>query len=122
MEKSMEIPINADVYCPDGQCGHIICVIIDPKQERITHMVVRLNHAPHKEILVSTHLIELASSEKIQLKCNKNELEHMQKFIDQEFVHFNKPAILYQPNSYMAWPIERWPSIKAHTYLLQMDV
>jgi uncharacterized protein YrrD len=106
MDKSLEIPINADVYCADGQCGHSLCVIIDPRKDRITHLVVRKNHAPHDEILISTHMIELANSDMIQLKCSKKDLEHMQKFIEEEFVHFNKPAIIYQPNSYMVWPIE----------------
>ena len=106
MDNSMEIPINADVLCPDGKCGHSICVIIDPRNERISHVVVRENHVLHDDILVSTYMIESAGPDKIQLKCSRNELEHMQKFIEEEFVHFNKPAIIYQPNSYMVWPIE----------------
>jgi sporulation protein YlmC with PRC-barrel domain len=106
MENSIEIPINANVFCSDGQCGHSLCVIIDPREERVTHVVVRENHFPHKEILVSTHMIEQANPETIKLKCNKKQLEGMQEFIDEEFVHFIKPAILYQPNSYIAWPIE----------------
>jgi hypothetical protein len=36
----MDIRINAEVYCADGECGKSTYVIINPVKEKITHLVV----------------------------------------------------------------------------------
>ncbi len=36
----MEIAINAKVFCADGECGHVSCVIVHPIHKEVTHIVV----------------------------------------------------------------------------------
>ena len=38
---TMEIPINADVYCSDGLGGRSSQVIVDPIHKQVTHFVVK---------------------------------------------------------------------------------
>ncbi len=37
----MEIPLNAQVECTDGVCGHSACVLINPVTDQVTHLVVQ---------------------------------------------------------------------------------
>jgi hypothetical protein len=48
----MDIPINADIQCPDAPCGCSTCVIVNPTTQQITHLVVKEIQFPHDKRLV----------------------------------------------------------------------
>jgi Methyltransferase domain len=49
MRKSEDtvIPVNAEVRCTDGTCGHSTCVLINPITNKVTHLVVKEAVSPH---------------------------------------------------------------------------
>ena len=53
----MDIPINAEVFCSDGLCGHTTCITVNPITQKITHVVVREKQSPHTERLVPEDFI-----------------------------------------------------------------
>jgi sporulation protein YlmC with PRC-barrel domain len=101
----MDIPVNVDVECTDGQCGHCTHVILNPVTEQVTHIVVREGTAPHIERLVPLEWIDECTSESICLRCTYAELTGLEPFIDTEFVRTEIPR--YAASEYKDWPYVR---------------
>jgi len=91
----MDIPIKADVICNDEDCGHVTCVIVNPKDENLTHVVVEENQHPYDEFMVPAQLIKNSNEKSIQLSCSKDELTHMENFIEHRFVPIEKVYGIY---------------------------
>ena len=67
MEKLMEIPINAKVFCDEEVCGRSTFIVLDPVKEEVTHFVVEETTLPNIERLVPIELIEKSSHLRIFL-------------------------------------------------------
>ena len=82
----MEIPLQAQVECTDGICGHSIYVLIDPLVEQVTHLVVKEDFSPNTEYIVPVDVISTTIADTIQLRCSKAELEKMDPFVQTEYI------------------------------------
>ena len=102
----MDVPIDADVICSDGDCGQVTYVIVDPRTEKITHIVVKEKHFPNEERLVPMDFVGNTSSDSLHLSCDRNHLAHMQRFIKHEFIGMDAPFESYAPSRYLLWPYE----------------
>lgn len=98
----MDIPINAEVHCADGLCGHSTYVVLNPITREITHLVVKEHHAPHTEVLVPIELVAESTPHAINLDCTRERLDKMDPFIKTEFVQSEVPGFIMDP--YMMWP------------------
>lgn len=87
----MDIPINADVYCTDGACGHSIEIVLNPVTEQVTHLVVKERTPPHTERLVPIEKVTEATPERIQLGCAQEDLATMDPFVKTEFIRTTIP-------------------------------
>ena len=87
----MEIPLQARVECTDGVCGHSVYVLINPVAEKVTHLVVIEDSSPYTEYIVPVESVSATIVDTIQLRCNKAELEKMDRFIQTEFVEEKVP-------------------------------
>ena len=80
MEVRVEIPLNAQVECTDGICGHSVFVLINPAIDQVTHLVVKEDTAFNTEYIVPVDLITETIADTIKLRCSKAELEKMDPF------------------------------------------
>lgn len=101
----MEIPINAEVSCHGTKCGTVVCVIVEPIHEKMTHFVVKESHFPYIERLVSLKHILSSDSESIILGCTAEELSDMEQFIEYEFVRGEEAHLDYSSNGYWRLPL-----------------
>jgi sporulation protein YlmC with PRC-barrel domain len=106
----MEIPLNAQVDCTDGVCGHSVYVLINPVIEQVTHLVVR-EEASLTEYIVPVDIVSETISDTIQLSCTKAELEKMNPFIKTEFIEekvpqsaYNYGGLMYPAGTYYYMP------------------
>ena len=53
----MEIPLNAQVECTDGVCGHSVYILINPVTDEVTSLVVKEDAAPNTEYIVCTDMV-----------------------------------------------------------------
>jgi hypothetical protein len=90
----MEIPLNAQVGCTDGVCGHSVYVLINPIVERVTHLVVR-DDSSNTEWIVPVEFVAETIADTIQLRCSKAELKKMDPFIKTTCIEKNVPASYY---------------------------
>jgi sporulation protein YlmC with PRC-barrel domain len=87
----MEIPLNAQVECTDGLCGHSTYVLINPVIDQVTHLVVKEDASPHTEYIVPVDYVTATIAETIQLRCSKAEFEKMDPFIKTTVIEEKMP-------------------------------
>jgi sporulation protein YlmC with PRC-barrel domain len=100
----MDIPINAKASCENNVVGKSTCVIINPINHKLTHLVVRMDAFPHIERLVDVNLIEESTPEYIQLKCKQEDLKQMPLFVEYKFLTGDETEQEYTVASYRLWP------------------
>jgi sporulation protein YlmC with PRC-barrel domain len=98
----MDVPINAEVHCADGLCGHSTYVVLNPITREMTHLVVKKQNFPHTEFLVPVERVVKSTPHAIHLDCTRAELSKMNLFIKTEFVQSKIPR--FTMDSYMVWP------------------
>jgi sporulation protein YlmC with PRC-barrel domain len=96
----MDIPIDAQVQCTDGQCGKSTFVIVNPIKRIVTHFVVKDKRFPEDpDRLVPVERIAEISGKQIHLECTRSEVAGMQPFTTTRFVQKEEPDYA---TSYMA--------------------
>jgi hypothetical protein len=87
----MDIRVNAQVECADGRCGHCAQIILNPRAEQVTHLVVRGDLSPESQRLVAMRHVLNTDSNLIRLRCTRTELEEMEDFVEREYVRVTVP-------------------------------
>ncbi len=82
----MDIPLNARVKCTDDTCGTSCCVILNPIDDQITHIVVQANTFPHIKRLIPVDRIKETTEDTIQLDVDQYEFVTMPEFIQSDFI------------------------------------
>ena len=95
----IEIPVNAELRSSDGPYGRSVCLIVDPVQNIVTHLVVQEDEYPQTQRLVPIDLAEIAAPGQVNLRCTTDQLKKMDSFVDTEFIP-SDPAI----SPIMVWP------------------
>jgi hypothetical protein len=117
----MDIPINVDVLCAGELCGRSTCLIINPINTRVTHLVVIEKDFPYIERLVSVETILDSSPNSIQLRCDKAKLADMEPFKEADFISAGQlESGLPYGAPYLIWPYsiyEAAPMLFEHEHI-----
>ena len=92
----LDIGLNANVRCHDGDCGICTFIIIDPVAQRVTHLVVKQDELPCREHLVPVNWITSSNPGLIQLNCSWEDIENSEPFFEKRFINpeeKEKPAV-----------------------------
>lgn len=87
----MDIPIGVEVFCTDGFCGRSTRVVLKPKTEEVTHLVVKEKGSPHKEILIPVTAVTATTPDSINLSYTRDRLAQLQPFFETEYVRVDIP-------------------------------
>jgi len=85
----MDLHLNAHVECTDGRVGHLENIILNPKTEKVTYLVVRGNDLQNRERLVPEKLVKEATPDTVHLSIDKERFERMKDFIQEEYIPSN---------------------------------
>jgi sporulation protein YlmC with PRC-barrel domain len=101
----MDIPIKVDVFCRSELCGRSTNLIVNPVNEKITHLVVAEKLFPNIERLVPVEKISATTSTSIELNCSLAEFSNMESFKQADFIESEKmiTVFMYQ-QPYAVWP------------------
>lgn len=101
----MDIPINVDVLCNGKLCGRSTSLVVNPVNERVTHLVVTEKEFPNIERLVPVENILTSTQDSIQLRCNQSDLSGMQAFEETDFIGAGQliSALPYD-SPFQVWP------------------
>ncbi|MGD8404367.1 MAG: PRC-barrel domain-containing protein [Anaerolineales bacterium] len=101
----MDIPINVEVLCAGETCGRSTYLVINPINERITHLVVTEKAFPNIERLVPIDKILASSPNSIQLRCKLTDLSNMDTFEETDFIESGQlEASFPYEVPYEVWP------------------
>jgi sporulation protein YlmC with PRC-barrel domain len=110
----MDIPINVEVLCAGRPCGRSTCLIVNPVNEHITHLVVTEKTFPNIERLVPVNKILASTPNSIQLRCSQSDLSDLDAFEETDFIEkgklesglpYNVPYEVWPYAMYTAMPI-----------------
>ena len=96
----IDLPTKAKVQCSDGIAGISTYVIFNPKDHRMTNLVVKSNHPPFGEHIVSLDKVEETTNDLITLKCTRKELYAMEPFECEEYIRTKLPEYTEYPQYY----------------------
>lgn len=82
----MDIPMKATVECDGQDCGQVTCLVVNPRNDELSHIVVEENTEPHKERIIPVELIESSSAKTIRLACSPEEFVKMDDFIEHHYI------------------------------------
>jgi uncharacterized membrane protein/sporulation protein YlmC with PRC-barrel domain len=86
-----ELPIDAKVLCTDGEVGRLTDVVVDPVRRRVTHLVVRQDALPAREVLVPAERIAGSSRTEVRLDCTRDEMAGFPEFTETRYVPASSP-------------------------------
>lgn len=87
----MDIPMDVEVFCTDGKCGRSAGVVLKPKTEEVTHLIVKEKDAPHEEILVPVEAVGATTPDSINLSLTRDMVDKQQRLMETEYVEVNIP-------------------------------
>jgi sporulation protein YlmC with PRC-barrel domain len=88
----MDIPMNVEVFCVDGLCGRSTSIVLKPKTEEVTHLVVKENESPHQEILVPVTAVTATTPDSINLRYTRHEMADLQPFVEMDYIQVDIPS------------------------------
>jgi sporulation protein YlmC with PRC-barrel domain len=102
----MEIPLNVDVHCSDGECGRSTAIILNPVTEEVTHFVVKASGLLGDEYLVPLDAIFESVSNSIRLRWSRDDFAQAEPFIKSVFIGKDESAFLAESMSATTfmWP------------------
>ncbi len=87
----MDIPIDVEVFCTDGLCGRSTHVVLRPKTEEVTYLVVKEQERPHQEILIPVTAVTATTPDSVNVRYSRDEMAKLQPFIETEYVKVDIP-------------------------------
>ncbi len=102
----MDVPFNAEAVCTDGVCGKTTRVVLRPKTQEITHVVVKESNAPYQERMIPVEWIVKSSPERIDLNCAKERVAKAQNFTEIDFVKVEVPQLAAYEYGYSWAPFQ----------------
>jgi osmotically-inducible protein OsmY len=108
-----EIRIGSDVYCRDVLCGRVEKVVFNPRQRRITHLVIGRGLLAHQDRVVPIEQVERAGDEGVWLSLSSEELEASRRYDPAEFTaaYGDIPGISHE-HLLLALPL--WSGLRRH--------
>jgi sporulation protein YlmC with PRC-barrel domain len=68
MAQETEFAIGTKASCSDGPCGEVRRIVVDPSDQKVTHLVIEAKHRREPGRLVPIHLVDTTTGE-ITLRC-----------------------------------------------------
>jgi hypothetical protein len=100
----MKILLNGDIQCIDGFAGRLICVIVNPLSQQLTHIVVDEKRPPYLKRLVPLDLVSVGNSDGVTLDCTLVQLSALRPVVEFEYPQGNGLHTLFAAKSARQWP------------------
>lgn len=108
----MDIPINVEVLCAGELCGRSTYLVVNPVNERVTHLVVAEKAFPNIERLVPVDQILTSTPKSIKLRCNQADLSAMEAFEETDFIEGGQlESALPYDVPFQVWPYGMYDAI-----------
>ena len=103
MNGSASFTIGVTARCRDGVCGHLTQVVLDPIDDRVSHLIVEPEHRVGLGRLVPIELAE-PHADHVDLDCTLAEFERLHIAEDVQFLPGIDGYAGYEPHETLLWP------------------
>ena len=103
MAETTSFTIGAGASCPDGVCGEVTRVVVDPLTRAVTHLVVEPKHRHGSARLVPLDLVDATTGE-IRLRCTLAEFEKLDPAVETRFLPGMQAYEGYDPEHVLIMP------------------
>ena len=103
MSETTSFTIGAGASCPEGVCGEVTRVIVDPLTRAVTHLVVEPKHRHGSGRLVPLDLIDAATGD-IRLHCTLAEFEKLDPAVETRYLPGTSGYSGYGPEQVLVMP------------------
>jgi len=97
-------PLDAEVHGTDGYFGRSTFLVVNPANERVTHIVVSGRKAPQQELMVPTRYVKESTPELILLSLTRDEITDLEPFHKQYFSNRKIHRYGSDPHMVLLWP------------------
>ncbi len=85
MAEAARFTIGVRASCPDGFCGTVSRLVIDPVARTVTHLVIGHKHRPQSGRLVPVRLIDTTAGH-LRLRCSSAEFDELDRAEETDLV------------------------------------
>jgi sporulation protein YlmC with PRC-barrel domain len=103
MAETTSYTIGAGASCPEGSCGEVTRVIVDPLTRTVTHLVVEPKHRHGSGRLVPLDLVDAAAGD-IRLRCTLAEFEKLDPAEETRYLPGTSGYEGYDPGHVLVMP------------------
>jgi hypothetical protein len=103
MPDTTSFTIGAQARCPDGVCGALTKVVVDPVARIVTHLVIEPPSGEQGGRLVPLELVESTNGE-VHLACTIEEFKKLETAEESQFIAGSSGHGNYAPLQAMSWP------------------
>jgi uncharacterized protein YrrD len=106
-EPQSKLPLNigAAVHCPDGRCGTLERLVIDPRREEVTDLIVEKGFLLKEDRVIPVSKVVKATEDRIDLSVAGDEFEGFPEYDEQEF---RTPRPLLSERDYAPTDVAVW--------------
>jgi sporulation protein YlmC with PRC-barrel domain len=97
------LTIGVKARCSDGECGRVSQVIIDPVDDKVTHVIVEPEHREGLGRLVPLELVE-PHAHGVDLRCTRAEFDRLKIAEEVRFLPGVEGYPGYDPEQMLIWP------------------
>jgi sporulation protein YlmC with PRC-barrel domain len=97
------LTIGVKARCSDGDCGRVTRVVIDPIDDKVTHLLVEPEHREGLGRLVPTRLVH-TGTDHVDLACTRAEFDHLEVAEQVRFLPGSEGYPGYDPEQMLIWP------------------
>jgi sporulation protein YlmC with PRC-barrel domain len=96
--------MGATVRCTNGVCGRLTQVVVDPIDDRVSHVIVEPEHRSGLGRLVPVDLIAESTTERVSLRCTTDEFERLPSAEKTQFLQGTEGFQGYEAENMLLWP------------------
>jgi sporulation protein YlmC with PRC-barrel domain len=99
-----KFPLNAEVHGTDGHFGRSTHLVVNPANEKVTHIVVSGRKTSQQNLMVSTRYVKESTPELILLSLTREEIMALEPFHKQYFSKRKIHRYGTDPRMVLLWP------------------
>ena len=103
----LDFNLGAEVHCMDGQCGTLAKVVINPRTDRVTGLIIERGFLFKENRVVPLGIVAEASPDEVRLTITSDELARHRKYEEETYrapepgwkhgQYTSNNAVLYKP-------------------------
>lgn len=97
-------PLNADVHGTDGYFGRSTHIVVNPTNEKVTHIVVKEHKGLQQALMVPTRYVKGSTPDLILLSLTREEIAALEPFYRRYFSQRQIRRFGTNPHMVLLWP------------------